>query len=87
MNPNDDQDPPATAAATVPSASGEAPADASPAAGRADSQPGADGQPRGSDPPKQSGHPAARHAGDGVAPDGGGTGPADPNEIDRSTDA
>ena len=38
---------------------------------------------RGSDPPKDSGHPAAREAGK----DAPATGPSAPSEIDRSTDA
>lgn len=37
----------------------------------------------GSDPPKQSGDPAARNAGAGAP----AMKPADPSEIDRSTDA
>ena len=39
--------------------------------------------PRGSDPPRDSGHPASRQAGEG-APEAG---PRAPSEIDRSTDA
>ena len=40
----------------------------------------------GSDPPKDSGDPAARRAGDG-APVAPPPGPSAPSEIDRSTDA
>ena len=86
MNRND-QDPPASATTPVeidrPAAAGAAP----PADGATD-RPGAESRSRGSDPPKQSGQPAARHAGDGGTDDSAGaTEPATASEIDRSTDA
>jgi len=52
-----------------------------PPASGADPAPGDERQ--GSDPPKDSGQPAARRAGDGD----GAARPASPSEIDRSTDA
>ena len=78
MNRND-QDPPADTGATP--AGIDRPADAAPPADRETGQPGAESRSRGSDPPKRSGQPAARHAGDGA------TEPATATEIDRSTDA
>ena len=84
MNRNDKDPPPAARdAAAAP--------DVAPATGGTGDPPGTQASHRGSDPPKQTGQPAARHAGDG---DGAGTGdggdaagPSAPSEIDRSTDA
>ena len=72
---NDPAPPPST---PTPDAAGAAPARDVPG----EPPPGAAGS-RGSDPPRRSGHPAARQAGEGAP----AAGPSAPSEIDRSTDA